>query len=265
MSVNVDAAREDWTDVLKTAERNGAQAWAGRAKGELSICEFLAGDYKLAKKLSDDALRIAVASGDAASEVRQRSLKAVTLLEQRRYDEAEALVERAIVVARNTPNIRFPVMAYQVKADLLTVRSKPKEADTLLDHVAEYLDKANLRVYLADLYLYLAQRALRSSNRAKAVKLYQTTATSAEAVGMPRPYSAAHANIARIRYQAGDFEQAKQHIEEALRATDPLPDAYVLPHLLALAGAIAASLQDRERARSYRHRIVHSMDDHHQS
>ena len=235
MRVHPEEARADWEEVLAAAKLVRSEAWEGRAKGEMSICAFLAGDYAQAKALSDEALAIASSTGDVASEVRQRSLKGVALLQQRRYDEAEMLIDRAIKLAEDTPNIRFPIMAYLGKSEILTIRGTPKSGAELITRLQKYLQTASAAVYLADLYLELAQRASRRGNAFEAAALYERAAAAAQNVSMPRPYSSAQFNLARLKHTAGDHNAARVHINEALKASEQLVDSYVLPHQLALA------------------------------
>jgi len=229
-------------EALHVAESLNDRFWIGRISGELGITAFLKGDTAKAVELNARAFAIAKSLNDVQGEIRAKSLDGVGLLEQQRFDDALIRLNEALNFARSEPDVRFPLMAYMGKSEVLQAQGNQRESEELLEQALKYVEASNMQVYKADLLLDLAGRAIKEKRIAVAQSLLQQAAAASKNAGMPRPYATAQLLMTQLYMGAGDFPHAESSINECITASRKLVDMYFLPQHLALAAEIEAHL-----------------------
>jgi len=87
-----------------------------------------------------------------AGQIRTRSLKAVGLLEQGQIDAALPFADEALSLAKQDPDVRFPLMAYMAKSQALELKGNNAESRETAGRSPSFVDRINMSVYKADLF-----------------------------------------------------------------------------------------------------------------
>ena len=246
----VNAARE-WAEAQALAQTLGEKGWEERLKTELSIIAFLKGDTVKSVELNEAGYRAAKQLHDVAGQIRARSLKAVGLLEQGQAEEAQGYADEALALAKDNPEVRFPLMAYMAKSQALEVQGNKAGSLESLEQARHFVETSNMSVYKADLYVALGTKAEKAKDLTGARKMYERAATAAKNAGMPRPYSDALFHLTTLSMAAGDFPAAEKSLKEGLIADRKLIDIEFLPKHLATAAEIEAKLGKPRQAAAY--------------
>lgn len=88
LEIDIASAQRVWEEALALAQSLGEKAWEARASGELGIIAFLSGDGTKAQSLLAKAVFSAMATGDAAAQIRFLSLIGQGLSVLNRQEEA---------------------------------------------------------------------------------------------------------------------------------------------------------------------------------
>jgi hypothetical protein len=115
IEIDVAEAQKDWEEARILARRLGEGTWANRATGELGLIAFLEGNPLRAARMVGVALITARATGDIGGEIRYLELLGDGFKEIDRQYEALAAFNKAIALARVTPDAGFPFMSYEGK------------------------------------------------------------------------------------------------------------------------------------------------------
>jgi tetratricopeptide (TPR) repeat protein len=115
IEIDIAAAQQDWEDARTLARQLHENGWANRATGELGLLAFMEGNPKRASDLVAKAFFTARATGDVAGEIRYLDLLGDGFKELNREEEALFFFNHAIDLARSTPDVGFPFMAYEGK------------------------------------------------------------------------------------------------------------------------------------------------------
>lgn len=240
-----------WSEALALAQQLGEKGWEERAKGELSIVAFLKGEMAKAVQLNTAAYAAAKELNDVAGQIRSRSLKGVGLLEQGQFDAALPFFDEVLALSRANPDVRFPLMAYMGKSQVLERQGHNTESRALLEEAQRFVDRTNMSVYKADLLVALGSKAERAKNFSVARALYEQAAAAAQNAGMPRPYADAMFHLTDLSIRVGDWRTAERQVKEGLIADRKLIDLEYLPRHLATVAEIAVQLGKTKEADTY--------------
>jgi len=128
LDLDAQLAERDWTEALEIAAKLKDDAWMNRATGELGIISFLDGDSRKATLMVAGTLTKAQALNDVGAQVRYLTLIGEGLVEWQRYEPALKMFDQAIDLARRTPDLGDPIMAYDGKATALVAMDKISDA-----------------------------------------------------------------------------------------------------------------------------------------
>ena len=105
---DVQAARQDWEQVRALAKELGDKGWENRATGELGLVAFLKGNTGQATTLVQQALQVAVQSGDLGGQLRYMGAIANGVHMAGNPDLAMGYADRALKLAQEHPETGFP-------------------------------------------------------------------------------------------------------------------------------------------------------------
>ena len=240
LDVNVPSAKRAWTDAQKIAKKLGEHAWEARATAELGIIAFLEGDSRQAGQMVGGALIFAMASGDIGGQVRDLEMLGNGFNEVKRYAEALAFFDRAIKLAKKTPDAGFPLAAYEGKAQALAFEGKSAQANELLKEALAIARNEGWLKHAARILVVLGEVALETGNREQAKKHLEQAGTLGQNNGFFYPVSRAMFDLTKIYRDAGDLKAAEAHASLGLNASQYLGTGYYLPRDLTVLADLKA-------------------------
>ena len=229
LEIDIMSAQRVWEEALKIAQELGDKAWEARASGELGVIAFLSGDGTKAESLLAKAVFSAMATGDAAAQIRFLSLIGQGLSVLNRRDEALEFFNRALKLAETTKDAAFPFMAYEGKAELLASMDRRPEAITLLN---EGLHEARLQAkqgHEIQFLILLGKVYAGAQDQEKALEYLEAAGTLAQKLKYYRVLAQAMFELAKINLERGDLTKAEQWLAIALDASRRVGDKYFLP------------------------------------
>jgi CHAT domain-containing protein len=229
LNLNPVLAKRDWMEAQKLAHALGEPMWEARASGELAIVTFLEGNAGRAASMAGDALLSAVATGDVGAQIRYLQLIGSGLNELRRYPEAIALFDRAVKLATSTPGAGFPFMAYEAKADALSGQGRLNDAAALLDKALVVARNNRVPLHESLILLDLGELALQTGNRESGKAYLVESGRIAEKCTSYRGLARAMIELVDVYTNAGDFEAAEKAASTAVYAERRVGDRYFLP------------------------------------
>lgn len=241
------SSRKEWEEARAVAKSLGEKAWEARASAELGIISFLEGNGADAKKLVGDAFFSAVLTGDAGAQVRYLSMFGNALNELRRYEEALEYFNRALVLASHTPDIGFPFMAYEGKAQALVATNRNNEAESLLKDALDKAKRFGRRGHESQLYIDLGKAARAKGDREGAITYLRKASDLARSAQFYRMDADAMYELAGVYRSQNKLEFAQACLQQGIAASRTIGDRFYLPRDLA-ALAEVKSLQGDPRA-----------------
>lgn len=248
LDVDPPSARRVWEQVRVIAKSLGERAWEGRASGELGIISFLEGDGATAKKLVGGAFFTAVRTGDVGAQIRYFSMFGNGLNELNRYDEALEYFNRALVLADHTPDIGFPFMAYEGKAQALVALNKSDDAKSLLNHALTEAKKLDRRGHESQLYIVLGKLALAKGDEEAAIKYLDEARELARSAQFYRMDADSMFALAGIYRAENKLDHAEECLQEGITASRKIGDRFYLPRDLAALAEIKTLQGDTRTA-----------------
>ena len=229
IEIDIAAAKEDWEDARKLAESLGESGWANRAAGELGLIAFLQGDSKQAAVLVGGALLGAMRQGDIGGQVRYLELLGNAFNELKREPEAIGFYNRAIKIARETPDAGFPFMAFEGKGQALVALDREQEAKTVLDEALQEARREQKRGHETQVLILLGELALRSHKTAQAVEYLEQAGKVGSELGFYRMVAYAMSDLAHAYRDEGDLAKAGDRLARGLQASRKVGDTYYVP------------------------------------
>jgi predicted ATPase len=138
----LEAAEADFVQVLETSRASRDRLWEGRALQRLARVSHLTGRLRDAARLFQEAAAIHVETGDERFQAVGNTYYADLLQQQRRFDEARPLRDRAVAAARKTGDPQFEA---QNLANLGAIAQEEGKLDIALVH---YLEEGKLDIAL---------------------------------------------------------------------------------------------------------------------
>lgn len=222
-----------WKEALALAEKLGDDAWVNRARGELGLVSFLEGNIGGSVMALGQALKVAQANGDVASQVRWLTLFGHGYVQLGRPQEALDFYDRALEAASAVPELQFPVMTYVGRSQALIKLERSGEADEILSRATELTTKYEARGYQAQLLAQRAAIATQQGEADRALTLLQDAVALARAAGGNRlliEISLEYAKVLRERQQA---DAAERTLREGIAMARQMEERLLLPRLLA--------------------------------
>ena len=229
IEVDIAAAKQDWEEARKLAKSLSEDALANRASGELGLIAFLQGDSKRAAVLVGGALLGAMRRGDIGGQIRYLELLGNAFNELKRQPEAIGFYNRAIKIARETPDAGFPFMAYEGKGQALIVLRREQEARAVLDEALKEALREQKRGHETQILILLGELALQSHNTAQAVEYLEQAGKVASDLGFYRMVAYAMSDLARAYRDQGELAKAEDRLGRGLQASRKVGDRYYVP------------------------------------
>src|SRR5436853_5218235 len=120
-------------EAKEIAKSLGQNQWVTRANGELGLVAFLDGNPGPAARLMGGALLSTMASGDVGGQIRFLELLGRGFEEVNRHAEAMRFFDRAIKLANGEKDSGLPFMAHEGKAQALVALGKPSDARAVIE------------------------------------------------------------------------------------------------------------------------------------
>jgi CHAT domain-containing protein len=232
IEIDIAAAQQDWEDARTLARQLHENGWANRATGELGLLAFLEGNPKRASDLVAKAFFTARATGDVGGEIRYLELLGDGFKELNRQEEALFFFNHAIDLARSTPDVGFPFMAYEGKARSLVALHRAAEAEALLQSSLREAKSESKFGHAAQIEVLLGELALKTGDRDRAAGYFE----EASKVSVRRRYyrmaSETLFDLATIYRDEGRLPEAENCMVEGVDASRRVGDRYYLPRNL---------------------------------
>jgi len=248
IEVNVAAAKTDWEEAKALADSLGERGWSNRASGELGLVAFLQGDSKRAARLVGGALLTSMATGDAGGQVRYLELFGNAFNELNRQEEALLFFNRAIKVSSDMPDMGFPFMAYEGKAQALTSLKRDSEAAAILQRALAESKAEHKQGHETQILILLGHLSLQSGDAARGIDDLQEAGRLGSQLGFYRMVAQAMFDLAGQYRRRGDLPDAVQRLQVGLAASQRIGDRYYLPRNLRALAELKARTGDIREA-----------------
>jgi tetratricopeptide (TPR) repeat protein len=156
-------------------------------------------------------------AGDIGSEIRYLQFIGAGLNEVNRQSEALYLFDRAIELARDTPGVGFPYMAYEVKTQALTTLGKSAQARALLEDTLAQGRAAHRLDTEAQVQTLLGEIELKLGDERKGVRNLEAAGILAQRYGFHRITAEAMFDLYGAYRQAGDLKPRRAVRERRAR------------------------------------------------
>jgi tetratricopeptide (TPR) repeat protein len=248
IEIDVPEAQKDWEDARKLARQLGASAWANRATGELGLIAFMEGNPIHASRMVGTALITAMATGDVGAEIRYLELLGDGFKEIDRQHEALAAFNKAIGLARTTPDVGFPFMAYEGKAESLTALRRFAEARALLQSALPEAERESKFGHAAQIRFDLGEVAVKTGQRVEAAQYLESASKLAASRRYYRIAYESLFDLASIYRDEGRLIEAQECLAKAVDASRTVADGYYLPRNLEALAQLKAETGQVNRA-----------------
>jgi tetratricopeptide (TPR) repeat protein len=241
LDLDTELAERDWAEALEVATQLKDAAWMNRASGELGIISFLHGDSRKATLMVAGALTKAQALNDVGAQIRYLTLIGDGLVEWQRYEPSLKMFDQAIDLARKTPGLGEPVMAYAGKATALVSLGRTADARTLLQNLIEIARQKQAAGYESEALEQLGKLEEMAGNPQAAVSHLRQAVARAQAVNGYRLITDANLELSRILLQQKRPLESQKAAAAAVNASRRTGDRFLLPRALAQLAAVAVS------------------------
>ncbi|HLG96631.1 MAG TPA: CHAT domain-containing tetratricopeptide repeat protein [Bryobacteraceae bacterium] len=241
LDLDTELAERDWAEALEVATKLKDAAWMNRASGELGIISFLHGDSRKATLMVAGALTKAQALNDVGAQIRYLTLIGDGLVEWQRYEPSLKMFDQAIDLARKTPGLGEPVMAYAGKATALVSLGRAADARTLLQNLIKIARQKQAAGYESEALEQLGKLEEKAGNPQAAVNHLRQAVARAQAVNGYRLITDANLELSRILLQQRRPLESQKAAAAAVNASRRTGDRFLLPRALAQLAAVAVS------------------------
>ncbi len=234
--INTGAMKQDWIHVRTLAREQGNAKWQNRALAQLAIAAFYNADLETARKNAGTALEMATKAGDAGAQIRVLTILADGLFESKMYEQALAFVEKAIKIAKATPDTGDQFGLEELHVDVLIGLKQLDVAKRINDEFLARAKQAHRAAHEADFYGLVAKLAEARTDPDAALKALQEAMILGESTDYTRLLAKLDSQAAEIYRSSGDLDKAEHYVELSAKATQESGDLWDVPqHLQALA------------------------------
>ena len=237
-------ASKTWAEVEKLAVQQHKFYLAARAHGEEGIGAFLAGNVSEARSHVLQAYFVAKYLHDPAALVRYASLYGAGRVQLGLYESGLEALDEAIRVAKNNPDIAFPMIAYNYKISALAGLGRYQEGLAIAQEGLAHLRQlGDVKGYLYGILTSRGQLYMNQKNWPAAIDDFGTAVSCAKQIGFWIGLMEGDSFLAQAYEGAGQLPKALAAIDEALEANKRIPDeTYFLPGNLAIKARIQSEL-----------------------
>jgi tetratricopeptide (TPR) repeat protein len=229
IEIDLATAKRDWEEARALAEALGEKGWANRTRGELGTLTFLEGDAKGASLLIGKTVLSAIAQHDVAGEIRYLSLIGQGFNELNLPNEALGFFDRAISLSRGVPDVGFPFIAYEGKAEALTALGRKAEAEAFLKRALREAQAASRQGHEMQALILLGELEQKSGDPRQAEAYLHDAAQRAMQRRYYRMAAQAMFDLAEIYRKTGNLPAAEDRLNQGIEASSRVGDRYYLP------------------------------------
>jgi CHAT domain-containing protein len=232
LEIDAPAAREDWAAALALASELGDRKWQSRAKGELGMIAFLLGDTGTALSQVTQALLAANATGDIGAQIRYYSAIATGLELSAEYEQAIRYFDLALGIASKHKETGFQYISIWGKAKALLELGRVDDADRLIQEALVQADADDRRVKKVQLLIAAADVARARRQADKALQYLQAALPIAERGDFRELLAAIYTDLTEISLERKQIPDASRYAATALKFEGEYGDRYLLPNQL---------------------------------
>jgi CHAT domain-containing protein len=255
LEIDALAANDDWSAAFALATELDDRKWQSRARGELGMIAFILGDTGTALTQVTQALVTARATGDVGAEIRYYAAIATGLELSADYDQALRYFELALNLASKHPETGFQYISIWGKAKALLALGRIDDADGLIQGALIQARADDRRVKTVQLLIAAASVARARGQNDKAVEDLQEALPLAEGGGFRVLLAAIYSALTDLSLQGQQIPAASRYAVAALTLTEEAGDRYFMPNQLLVAakvrkaeGNLPAALEYLDRA-----------------
>jgi CHAT domain-containing protein len=255
LEIDVPMAKDDWSAVLGLATELGDRKWQSRAQGELGMIAFLLGDAGTALSQVTQALMAARLTGDVGAEIRYYAAIATGLHLSADYEQAIRYFDLALSTAAKQPKTGFQYISIWGKAKALLSLGRIDEAERMIQDALVQADADDRRVKKVQMLVAAAEVATMRRQPDKALQNLLEARAIAEQGDFRRLLAAIYISLTELSLERNQIKDASQYVTTALKLAAQVGDEYLLPsQLLVFAkvrraeGNLAQALEYLDRA-----------------
>ena len=247
---DLPAAEKTWTEVGRLARETGQDAWQVRAEGELGCVAFYNGEINTALRRVVSSYFRAEVSDDVAEKMKTLTALGEGLAEFGRPADAVRFFTHVLKLSAENRDAYFPFTAYVGKARLLLTTANRDEGRRMLTTGLSEARREGMRVRETRILIVLGTDALRTGDRAGAMRYLKEAVEVARQTGLHRIEAEAGSRLAGALSTGGDLSNAAEYAKSSIAAAERSGDVYHLPQQLAALAAIESDLGNLTAAKA---------------
>ena len=229
--IDAPAMRRDWTEVVGLAKDLGDAKWQYRALGQLGFADFYDGDLAAAQRNVGTALMAATSGHDVGAQVFYLTAAANGFLWQQMNEQAISYAEQAIDVAKQNPDIGYPLLAQHAKLLAMIQAGRIEGAEVEVNTLLNQAKRENDPYQLADLYSTASLVARAQKNIPKAISSLNVALGYATA-GYGNPTSEVQSELSNLYRLSGNLQKAEEFARGAAQAAQAAGNVPRIPPAL---------------------------------
>ncbi len=230
--IDTRAARFDWEQVGILAQRLRDRSWQNRAMGQLGITAFYDRDLETATKNIATAAAVANQIHDIGAEIRFTTVLGMGLVQGKMYDRALPYFDKALAIARSTPEFGYPFFIYKAQLDALIGLNRYDEAQRLADEMLKQIGGKYPTGPQAELLMFTARIALGRGDVPHAVQELEQWISICKVEGYQQAQAQPEAMLSEIFKAQKDLAKAEYYAAQAAADTQASGNKWALPERL---------------------------------
>jgi tetratricopeptide (TPR) repeat protein len=229
LEIDAPAAQDDWAAALALATELGDRKWQSRAQGELGMIAFILGDTGTALSQVTQALVAANNTGDIGAQIRYYAAIATGLDLSADYLQAIRYFDLALGIAAKHKETGFQYISIWGKAKALLELGRVDDADGLIQEALVQAEADDRRVKKVQLLIAAADVARVRGQADKAMQYLQEALPIAERGNLRRLLAAIYTDLTSLSLERKQIPDASRYAGIALKLEVEAGDRYFLP------------------------------------
>ena len=234
--IDNNAMRRDWTEVSELAQGLGNAKWQYRALGQLGFADYYDGDLPGAQKKVAEALIGATAIKDVGAQIFFLSTTAQGMVLQGMNDQALAYADRAIALAKATPDAGYPTIAEAMRLLALVKSGRGEAAEAELKQVMARPDVQNNHGAMAELSSTAATLAGMQGNVSAAIAYMTEALTHAQEIDAKKVIPEYQSKLSNLYRLSGNLPKAEELANQAATSAQSFG---IVPEIPGFLGVLA--------------------------
>lgn len=234
--IDSQAARRDWTEVIRLARDLNIPRWIYRAQGQIGFADYYEGDVTSCQRNVATALIDATQAGDVGAQVFFLSTTAAGFAAQGMPGKAISYANEAIALATKHPDVGEPNIAYEA---LITSSVETGDLTTAKRLSEQQLNKPLFLLYRGDVLAAAAELAVAEHNLVGAISSLEEVVHIRTLFGETRALPTIETRLSQLYASTGDGQRAEDLARKAVYSSRANEPPILLPtRLNALAQAL---------------------------